>query len=72
MSELYGCVYVCVAYLREGAIVPQISFVREAVAHISELALLGILLYGVKELFLGDLWKVSWLAYREIISTARG
>jgi hypothetical protein len=31
--------------------------VREAVAHISELALLDVLLYGVEELFLGDLWQ---------------
>lgn len=42
-------------YLGEGAVVPEIALVGEAVADISELALLDILLDGVEELLLGDL-----------------
>jgi hypothetical protein len=41
-------------YLGESAVVPDISVVREAVAHITEPALLDILLDGIEGLFLGD------------------
>ena len=40
------------AYLREGTIVPEVAFVREAVADESELALLDVLLDGVEGLLL--------------------
>jgi hypothetical protein len=43
------------AYLREGTVVPQVALVGEAVADVTELALLDILLDGVEELLLGDL-----------------
>lgn len=36
------------AYLREGTIIPEVAVVREAIANISELALLYILLDGVQ------------------------
>jgi hypothetical protein len=51
-------------YLREGTVVPQIALVGEAVADISELALLDILLNRVEELLLGDLVhrRGFWLA----------
>ena len=42
-------------YLREGTVVPQVALVGEAVADISKLALLDVLLDGVQELLLGDL-----------------
>ena len=42
-------------YLGEGTVVPQVALVGEAVADISELALLDVLLDGVEELLLGDL-----------------
>lgn len=44
------------AYLGEGAVVPQVSLVGEAVADIAKLALLDVLLDGVEELVLGDLF----------------
>lgn len=43
------------AYLGEGAVVPEVALVGEAVADVSQLALLGVLLDGVEELVLGDL-----------------
>ena len=43
------------SYLGEGAVVPEIALVGEAVADKSKLALLGVLLDGVEELILGDL-----------------
>lgn len=43
------------AYLGEGTIVPKVAFVGEAIADISELALLDVLLNRVEELILGDL-----------------
>lgn len=43
------------SYLGEGTIVPQVALVGEAVADISKLALLDVLLDGVEELLLGDL-----------------
>lgn len=42
-------------YLGEGTIIPQISLVGEAVANISQLSLLDVLLDGVEELLLADL-----------------
>ena len=44
-------------YLREGAVVPEITLVGEAVTDEAELALLRVLLDGVQGLLLGDL---SW------------
>lgn len=41
-------------YLWESAIVPDVSMMREAVAHITEPVLLDILFDGVERLFLGD------------------
>lgn len=43
------------SYLGEGAVVPEVALVGEAVADEAELALLDILLDGVEELLLGDL-----------------
>lgn len=43
------------SYLGEGAVVPEVALVGKAVANEAELALLDILLDGVKELLLGDL-----------------
>ena len=42
-------------YLREGAVVPEVAFVGEAVADIAKLALLDVLLDGVKLLLPRDL-----------------
>lgn len=42
-------------YAREGSVVPEVTLVREAVANITKLALLHILLDGVEELLLADL-----------------
>ena len=47
-----------VAYLGEGTIVPEVALVREAVADVAQLALLGVLLDGVEELLLGDLSSI--------------
>jgi hypothetical protein len=41
--------------LREGAVVPEVALVWEAVAHEAQLALLGVLLDGVERLVFGDL-----------------
>jgi hypothetical protein len=50
-----------VSYLGEGTVVPEVTLVGEAVADVAKLALLDVLLDGVKELLLGDL-GVSLLA----------
>lgn len=42
--------------LGEGTVVPEVALVGEAVADEAKLALLGVLLDGVQELLLGDLW----------------
>ena len=42
-------------YLREGAVVPQITFMREAIPNESELAFFNILLDGVELFVLGNL-----------------
>jgi hypothetical protein len=42
-------------YLGEGTVVPEVALVREAVADVAKLALLDVLLDGVKKLLLGDL-----------------
>jgi hypothetical protein len=54
-------------YLGEGAIVPEITFVGEAVSDISKLAFLDVLLDWIQELFFGDLrggqfrvWELIW------------
>lgn len=44
-----------ITYTREGTVVPEIAFVREAIANETELALLHVLLDGVEKLILGDL-----------------
>lgn len=44
-------------YLREGAVVPEVALVGEAVADVAELSLLDILLNGVEGLLLGDLLR---------------
>jgi hypothetical protein len=46
-----------VTYAGEGTVVPQVALVGEAVTDEAELALLDVLLDGVKELLLGDLWR---------------
>jgi hypothetical protein len=50
-------------YLWEGAIVPEITLVWEAVADETKLALLDILLDWVEELLLGDLEVLSWYGF---------
>ena len=47
--------------LGEGAVVPEVALVREAVADVAQLALLDVLLDGVEGLFFGDLDGVSTL-----------
>ena len=42
-------------YLGEGTVVPQVALVGEAVADITELALLDVLLDGVEQLVFGYL-----------------
>lgn len=49
-------------YLGEGAIVPEVTLVREAVANKAQLALLDVLLDGVEEFLLGDLGAGHMLA----------
>ena len=44
------------SYLGESTVVPEVALVGEAVADVSKLALLDVLLNGVEEFFLGDLW----------------
>ena len=44
-----------IAYLREGAVVPDVPVVGEAVADVTQAALLNVLLDGVEGLLLGDL-----------------
>lgn len=66
------------SYLWEGAIVPEVTFVGEAVADKSNLALLDVLLDRVKSLLLGDLvgeelaieQKAGW--QRHVGVTAQG
>jgi hypothetical protein len=48
------------SYLGEGTVVPEVTFVGEAVPHVAELSLLDVLLDGVELLLLGDLLR--WLA----------
>jgi hypothetical protein len=45
-------------YLREASVVPEVTLVGEAVTDEAELALLDVLLDGVEELLLGDLWNL--------------
>lgn len=47
------------SYLGQGAVIPEVSLVREAVADVAELALLDVLLDGVERLLLGDLHGAS-------------
>jgi hypothetical protein len=49
----------CSTYAGEGTVVPEVALVGEAVADETELALLGVLLDGVQELVLGDLYVGS-------------
>ena len=44
------------AYAWESTIVPQVAFVRKAVAHETQLALLDVLFDWIKEFFFRDLW----------------
>lgn len=46
-------------YAGEGTVVPEVTLVGEAVADETELALLGILLDGVEEIILGDLFMMQ-------------
>ena len=46
------------SYLRECPVVPEVAFVREAIADIAKLALLDILLDRVEGLFFGNLKKL--------------
>lgn len=46
-------------YAGEGTVVPEVTLVGEAVADEAELALLGILLDGVEEIILGDLFMMQ-------------
>jgi hypothetical protein len=43
-------------YTGEGTVVPEVALVGEAVADETELALLSVLLDGVEEVILGDLY----------------
>lgn len=45
----------CRSDLREGAVVPEVALVGEAVPHETELAFLDVLLDGVEGLLFGDL-----------------
>lgn len=45
-------------YAGEGTVVPEVTLVGEAVADETELALLGVLLDGVEEIILGDLFMM--------------
>jgi hypothetical protein len=47
------------SYLGEGAIVPEVALMGEAVADEAQLALLDILLDGIEEFLLGDLVVAS-------------
>lgn len=42
-------------YLGEGAVIPEVTVVREAIADVSELALFYVLLDRVQGFFFGDL-----------------
>ena len=62
---IFPCLYYAVSigsnigrrrlYLRESPIIPEVSFVREAIADVAKLALLHILLNGVQSLLFRDL-----------------
>lgn len=54
------------SHLREGAIVPEIALVREAVPDVAQLALLDVLLDGVEGLLLGDLLGASATNSRQL------
>lgn len=43
------------AYLGKGAVVPEVSVVRKAIANVSKLALFHVLLDWVQGLFFGNL-----------------
>jgi hypothetical protein len=43
----------------EGAVVPEVTLVREAVAHKTQFTLLDILLDGIEEFLLRDLHRIS-------------
>lgn len=43
-------------YLRESTVVPDVTLVGEAIADISQLALLGVLLDRVEGILLANLW----------------
>lgn len=51
------------AYLREGTIIPEVAVMREAIANISELALLYILLDGVQWFLFRDL-RATLVSFR--------
>jgi hypothetical protein len=43
------------SYLREGAVVPEVTLVREAVSYVPKLALFDVLLDGIELLLLANL-----------------
>ncbi len=53
--------------LREGAIVPEVAFVREAVANEAEFAFLGVLLDGVEDFVFRDLSKQVISQWQEML-----
>ena len=50
-----GGLCLAIQYLREGAIVPDVAMVGEAVVHKAQIALLDVLLDGIELLTSGDL-----------------
>jgi len=48
-----------VSYLREGTVVPEVTLMGKAVADEAQLALLNVLLDGVEELLLRDLFFIA-------------
>jgi hypothetical protein len=47
------------AYAREGAVIPEVTFMREAVPHVTKLTFFHILFDGVQEFFLANLPNLS-------------
>lgn len=57
-------------YLREGTIVPEVAVMREAIANISELALLDVLLDRVHWFLFRDL-RPTLVRFRNAIGAVR-
>lgn len=57
------------SYLRERPVVPEVTFVRKAIADIAKLALLDILFDGVQCLFFGNLEScISTSAFGNVVA----